>query len=126
MTRTDQLPRQPRLRRGTRKATAGLDLAEFVRARLDDDERTAERCCYTDQPWIGLVDFRGAHYLGLSCARVRADVHAKRQIVRLHAACGTGTGRCDEGGPEGIGCATLAYLAVPYAAHRDYRPEWRP
>ena len=109
--------------------TAVIDLADFLRARLNEDEKTAGRCCYTDQPWIGFVDYRGAHYIGLSCARVLAEVRAKRQIVRLHAACGTGTGCCDEGGrsgPAGIGCATLAYLAIPYAAHPDYRPEWRP
>ena len=110
--------------------TAVIDLADFLRARLYEDEKTAERCCYTDQPWIGLVDYRGAHYIGLSCARILAEVRAKRQIVRLHAACGTGTGCCDadggRGGPEGMGCTTLAYLATPYAAHPDYRPEWRP
>lgn len=109
--------------------TAVIDLADFLRARLNEDEKTAGRCCYTDQPWIGFVDYRGAHYIGLSCARVLAEVRAKRQIVRLHAACGTGTGCCDDGdrgGQEGIGCRTLAYLAIPYAAHPDYRPEWRP
>jgi hypothetical protein len=109
--------------------TAVIDLADFLRARLNEDETIAGRCCYTDQPWIGLVDYRGAHYMGLSCARVLAEVRAKRQIVRLHAACGTGTGCCDDGGrggQEGIGCTTLAYLAVPYAAHPNYRQEWRP
>jgi hypothetical protein len=109
--------------------TAVIDLADFLRARLDDDERTAGRCCYTDQPWIGLVDYRGAHYLGLSCARILADVQAKRRIVRLHGACGTGAGCCDDGGrggPEGIGCTTLAYLALPYADHPDYDEAWRP
>ena len=109
--------------------TAVIDLADFLRARLNEDETIAGRCCYTDQPWIGLVDYRGAHYMGLSCARVLAEVRAKRQIVRLHAACGTGTGCCDDGGrggQEGIGCTTLAYLAIPYAAHPSYRQEWRP
>jgi len=109
--------------------TAVIDLADFLRARLNEDEETAVRCCYTDQPWIGLVDYRGAHYIGLSSARVLAEVRAKRQIVRLHAACVTGMGCCgdgDRGGPEGSGCTTLAYLAIPYAAHPDYRAEWRP
>ena len=76
--------------------TAVIDLADFLRARLDQDEKTAGRCCYTDQPWISLVDYRGAHYIGLSCARVLAEVRAKRQIVRLHAECGTGSGCCDD------------------------------
>ena len=109
--------------------TAVIDLADFLRARLNEDEETAGRCCYTDQPRIGLVDYRGAHYIGLSSARVLAEVRAKRQIVRLHAACATGMGCCDDGdrgGPEGSGCTTLAYLAIPYAAHPDYRAEWRP
>jgi hypothetical protein len=105
-----------------------MTLADFLLARLREDEKTARLCCYTDQPWIGLVDYQGAHYLGLSCARIRADVHAKWRIVKLHATCGTGTGCCDDGrgGADGIGCTTLAYLALPYATHPDYRPEWRP
>ena len=109
--------------------TAVITLADFILDRLNEDEKTAGLCLATDQPWIGLVDYRGAHYFGLSSARVRAEVRAKRQLVRLHTACGTGTGCCDDGGrggADGIGCTTLAYLAVPYAAHPDYRPEWRP
>jgi len=109
--------------------TAVITLADFLHARLDEDEKTARVCLDTDQPWIGLVDYRGAHYFGLSCSRIRAEVRAKRRIVRLHADCGTGTGCCDHGGrggDEGIGCTTLAYLALPYAADSDYRPEWRP
>ena len=108
-----------------------MTLADFLLARLRDDEKTARECLQIgDQAWIGFVDHRGTHhYYGLSCARVRAEVRAKRQIVRLHADCDTGTGYCDHcghGRAAGMGCATLAYLAVPYAAHPDYRPEWRP
>lgn len=112
----------------TTATTAVTPLADFLLARLHEDETIARLCCDTDQPWIGIVDYRGvARYLGLSCARIRAEAHAKRQIVRLHAACGTGTGCCDDGGDAaGIGCTTLAWLARPYAAHPDYRPEWRP
>ena len=110
--------------------TAVIPLADFLLARFHEDEVMARLCCDTDQPWIGIVDYRGvARYLGLSCARIRAEAHAKPRIVRLHAACGTGTGCCDDGGrggAEGSGCATLACLALPYAAHPDYRPEWRP
>jgi hypothetical protein len=90
-------------------------LADFLLARLREDEKTARLCCSTDAPWIGLVDYQGAHYIGMSCARIRADVHAKRKVVRLHAGCGGGTG-----------CPTLAYLALPYADHRDYDDGWRP
>lgn len=109
--------------------TTVLTLAEFLLARLREDERTSRLCCYTDEPWIGLVDYLGTRYIGMSCARIRADVHAKRKVVRLHAECGTGTGCCDEaghGGAAGIGCTTLAYLALPYAGHRDYDEAWRP
>lgn len=109
--------------------TVTTTLADFLLARLREDERTARLCCTTDQPWIGLVDYLGTHYIGMSCARIRADVHAKRKVVRLHAGCGTGAGCCDDGsrgGLEGIGCPTLAYLALPYADHRDYDDAWRP
>ena len=59
--------------------------------------------------------------------RTIADVEAKLNIVHRHAACGTGSGYCDDGGHplEGGGCADLADLARPFAGHPAYRPEWR-
>jgi hypothetical protein len=62
---------------------------------------------------------------------VLADLDAKLRIVKRHEGCGTGVGRCDDGGHgwddiEGGGCADLADLAQPYADHPDYREEWKP
>jgi hypothetical protein len=35
---------------------------------------------------------------------------------------------CTEVGPDAQGwpCQTLRLLALPYADHPDYRPEWKP
>lgn len=66
-------------------------------------------------------------------AYVLDDIAAKRQIVDLHRECGTGLGHCDDGGHgidfddlPGGGCATLLFLAAPFADHPDFDPSWRP
>ena len=58
-------------------------------------------------------------------ARVLAECEAKRQIVELHSA--------EPGFPDFCGhdlrelpCSTLRLLALPYADHQDYMPEWKP
>ncbi|MEU7400729.1 DUF6221 family protein [Streptomyces sp. NPDC044948] len=66
-------------------------------------------------------------------ARVLADVEAKRQLLDLHApgeteyVDGNVCMACDvRGGEPFYPCKTLRLLALPYAGHPDYRPEWRP
>lgn len=74
------------------------------------------------------------------------DVRAKRKIVALHAKAGRvgqwpktfgpEPSQCESGcghpaitgvhGPQPFPCATLRALALPYAEHPDYNPEWRP
>lgn len=106
------------------------ELAAFLRARLDDDERDPG---------------------GWSVTRVLAEVDAKRRILSLvlgerHTtvedgwySCGAATeerdgGECyDEGRVGSCDCGRdrkvdrmLRLLALPYANHPHYWPEWAP
>ena len=73
------------------------------------------------------------HFSRWDPARVLAECEAKRRIVEIHrevpasdidwsdcALCPTGLTRTR------WPCPTLRALALPYAAHPDYREEWRP
>lgn len=53
------------------------------------------------------------------------EVEAKRRLIEIH---GGGSDPCDTHGPDlrSIPCDTLLLLAVLYADHPDYRPEWKP
>jgi hypothetical protein len=63
-------------------------------------------------------------------ARVLAEVDAKRRILTAHTAMMPGwCTTCDVPGDYRgnlSGCETLRLLAMPYADHPDYRPEWTP
>lgn len=73
-------------------------------------------------------------------ARVLAEVDAKRRVLDLHAGdheCSTIRHGVDWDGQSveeidsctwvlGGDCSTVRLLALPYAAHPDYREEWRP
>jgi hypothetical protein len=96
------------------------DLVEFLRARLEEDERLwRERC--SSQRRNGKTFAR----------RMFVDVDAKRQIIDLHCVR-SGTGGTWDTDPPAIcnecgtlhPCETLCLLAWPYAAHADYREEW--
>jgi len=118
------------------------DLAEFLKARLDEDEAVARAAgglawSTLEHPiWEGRIeDSRGevivydegaptavqaAHIARHDPARVLADVAAKRKIVAL--------ARREEylsGGLSGIHAALLLALAQPYADHADFDEEWR-
>jgi hypothetical protein len=133
-----------------------LDLAAFLRARLDEDEQTARAASeYASETWR--VDPDGEtlllwdpmpetpgmghtisrritpHIARHDPARVLAEVVAKRQVAKLHfrrRAHGW-----DEPGVIGFECAqccdrypcqTLRLHALPFSGHADYRPEWAP
>ena len=86
------------------------DMVQFLRDRLDDDKD---------------------HALRHDPARVLADIEAKRQMVDAYVEAGR---QLVDAAPEsefaygrsvGLGIA-VCLLALPYASHPDYRPEWRP
>ncbi|MFF9910630.1 DUF6221 family protein [Streptomyces sp. NPDC013457] len=122
------------------------DLIAFLRARLGKDEQTARAHRQASAHWYydhmahevrdednaGTVAFTqdrdGQHIARHDPARVLAEVDAKRRILERHAQCGSGIGRCDDGGhvSEGEACAEQIDLAAPYADHPDYKDKWRP
>ncbi len=118
-------------------------LVEFLRARLDEDERRArdarpgpwsltghpdEVVLYSGPDEVMRGPLRdGAHIAHHNPARVLAEVDAKRRIVELCAE--------EDGGVEiGVGVSpeqwlaqsVLRLLAEVYADRPGYRQEWRP
>lgn len=104
-----------------------MDLIEFLRARLDEDEADAnqppsDHAMHGADP-VGTVnrecpDCRTPY----AKKRMLAEVEAKRRIIELAQAGCTGDGEyqtCAEW-PEHL----LRCLALPYADHEDYVPEW--
>ena len=86
-------------------------------------------------PWRQPMDQAWAfHIVRHDPERVLAECDAKRRIVTAHRQrqdSVTGIPRDDAGRAErhAAGSAVddvLRFLALPYADHRAYRPEWRP
>jgi hypothetical protein len=122
-------------------------LVEFLRARLDEDQRTAQAIPHrgpfrlrpgADAIWVDSADdtltvalvpipaeAMAGHIARHDPARVLADVAAKRAIAALHPDSGWNS-ECQAGCIEGWPCRTLLYLAAPYADHPDYDEAWRP
>jgi uncharacterized protein YlaI len=132
------------------------ELAAFLKARLDEDERTA-RAAIRDDPGHMFMKHSQpqeiAHIARHDPARVLRDVEAKRRIIDEHEPyeditgyinnepiramlCPTCVYIGDDETPDGdrIGvlehddapCATLRLLALPYDQHPEYQMEWRP
>jgi hypothetical protein len=96
--------------------TRTMTVAEFLRARLDEDEADAR--AITEGSWEDAT-LHGDHVLRWSPARVLAECEAKRRIV--------------EGEPARIANdrhsqweRTLRDLAAVYSDHPGYDEEWRP
>lgn len=94
-------------------------IIDFLRARLDEDEREAR---------VRLGRGGSSH----RWSRVLAEVAAKRRIVDLHDAPQIiyGTAKwaclqCDSVGEEPP-CQTLRLLATVWSDNPDYLQEWRP
>jgi hypothetical protein len=83
-----------------------MSLIEFVLARIAEDEE--------------IVRLKGI--TGRRVERGQLECEAKRRIVELHRAKDNGfCTHCNWKWP----CVTLRLLALPYADHPDYQPEWR-
>ncbi|MFF5261342.1 DUF6221 family protein [Actinomadura viridis] len=129
-----------------------MTLVEFLRAQLDEDERTARRAgdsfrqigetgvivategdraeeC-TSASWAGVAE----HIVRHDPARVLAEVDAKRETVRLYEEAVGFVEMAKSHGHEATHyeVAAESYLnvircdAAVYADHADYREEWRP
>lgn len=124
------------------------DLAEFLRARLDEDEEAAQAAkpgpwhadgggVYAKHPVDEVVDYSTSadHIARHDPKRTLIEVEAKRRNIEQH---GSTTGyvfdddddalacRCCGDLTVAYPCGTLRLLALPYADHPDYRPEWAP
>lgn len=118
------------------------DLVQFLRARLDEDaERQQGTEAWHHRDCESLPD---GDYPTFACncgvpARVLAEVDAKRRLLTVHKrdttysfsrciTCDAGDNSCGcmGGSAYDYPCETLRILALPYAAHPDYRPKWAP
>ena len=94
-----------------------MTLAEFLLARLADDEAYA-------RDWI---EHDADHDLTrFGTGRILAECEAKRRIVDQHKPVKMPAGwGCPWDGVRG-NCDTLRIIALPYAGHPDYQNEWKP
>lgn len=99
-----------------------MDLIEFLRARLDEDEREAQQ---QHIPVPTIVDMgkprdEWPKLPGIGPdRRALREVEAKRRILDRYVELRASISR-------GELLSTLRLLALPYADHPDYRPEWKP
>jgi hypothetical protein len=132
-----------------------MDLVEFLRARLDRDERVAQACSGASwaaspsgriqvesekgsngqTPGNGFVAAaeNGAyaeHIARHDPARALREVAARRQLLDDYEkdAWAMGRGRGDQAleAVQAARLSVLRLLALPYSAHPSYRDEWRP
>jgi len=115
-----------------------LTLADFLRARIANDERAARALAEHDRRPVLSLAITVNHP-----DRLLVECEAKRRIVDLHAPFHVrtandglnwdyrGCGECSQ--PDGVAdgetwwpCTTLRLLALPYASHPDYDERWRP
>ncbi|MGY1579122.1 DUF6221 family protein [Streptomyces sp. MN13] len=127
------------------------DLVQFLRDRLDEDERTAKALLDDARPgriarWEfcedGAIRDEGGraalrvkftwrpeaeHIVRHDPARVLAEAEAKRALLEALERADTQASYPDfEGGVYSGLHEALEYLALPYADHPAYKPEWRP
>jgi hypothetical protein len=115
------------------------DLAEFLLARADEDERIAHLAArpgvFTGvEPWaVWSVKKPARGEVHMNPERALSECEAKRRVVerwRLHnwppscAALTEDDAAFDRGMAQGFEEA-MQLLALPYAAHPDYMDEWR-
>ena len=102
------------------------DLSEFLLARAGDDEELARqygdpRRLRSSLAWASEV---GRPVLEVDPSRMVAECEAKRRVVAQFI---EGVANYDIGPQGEVARLTfvLRALALPYADHPDYQPEWR-
>lgn len=104
-----------------------MDLAEFLAARLGEDEAAAN----DERIWFGpfpeaIKESEGE--LIIQKERVLAEVAAKRAILARHAEAQGWSyppGDGDEAVQDEL-VTVVRHLAAVYSDHPDYRQEWKP
>lgn len=131
------------------------DIAEFLLARIAEDEAVARAVQGDIRAQIAIGAYRPGHEADpddtgivhgyshmddpaviVGPARVLAECETKRHIVEIHRRIEEAypdpkswcCSECSASGeyPSGWPCDTLACLALAYASHDDYRQEWKP
>ncbi|NYJ08327.1 DUF6221 family protein [Petropleomorpha daqingensis] len=119
------------------------DLDQFVLARIAEDKRIAADAAADSgreqwEPEDDGAPLAAEHVARHDPARVLAECAAKRRLVLacrdsrpdLHFLGARPNGMADfpltPTDQHQLAALTLALLALPYAEHHDYRPEWRP
>ena len=90
-----------------------MTLTEFLLARITEDEAVARSGFSHTERWVRSAPTGTP--TGLSCPAVLAECEAKRRIVEAAMSVGWVTTQ-----------TFLPILALPYADHPDYLPEWKP
>src|SRR5690242_3092999 len=111
-----------------------MTLTEFLRARLDEDERHARKLAESDRRPVLSLATTVNHP-----ERLLLEVEAKRRIVETHRHADYSFGNSQAECPsmprplvesailrDMAGCDTLLLLAAIYADHDDYDEGWRP
>jgi hypothetical protein len=94
------------------------DIVEFLRARLEEDVRSAEATRKAGDMLEGMTGVR-PEMPGYDFERMLREAEAKRRIMEL--------AEIDDIGTYGSnGGAILQWLAAVYSDHPDYRQEWKP
>lgn len=96
-----------------------MDCADFIRARLAEDEAAAR-----DKRYVWPTDFE----VTLNPARVLREVAATRRIMGRHLNLRPGS-HCDWCLDTGWGewpCPDVRDIAAAWSAHPDYDPAWEP
>lgn len=119
-----------------RDATGGPWVDEFSAVTghcvLPPDALDAREYVAKTQLLAALPDAR--HIARHDPARVLREVEAKRQLLDRHkpgrygecVTCDVGAQSCGCCGWGDFPCDTVRLLALPYAAHGDYREAWKP
>lgn len=123
-----------------------MTLTEFLLARIAEDEESAHEAGAGEwESWshrggnVELRDLvenqkrfaevpsdRDEHIARHNPARVLAESEAKRRIVRISETAANRVPPKGDGYEEARARQTLRLLALSYADHRDYSPEWKP
>jgi hypothetical protein len=119
-----------------------VDLVQFLRDRLDEDEQTALAATQGEWVWsrefvtppgyhhrtVGPLEPGDAWFIARqNPARILAEVEAKRRIVDLAAgmlAAAKGDSEVDHYGGLSAAEETLPLLAHPFRDHPDFNPAW--
>jgi len=107
------------------------NLEEFLLARIAEDKRIATDAAATGEgasryatrfgPDRILSECTAKRRLILACREARPDLHFLGRRTG-----GVADFPLSPRDPHQLAALSLALLALPYADHHDYRPEWRP